>query len=277
MSPMSSQLIGKTVCGYKLNEIIGESKFSTVYRGHDKKSGREAAIKVVAKSALDEAGIRSRYVSTARARLNLQHTALLPIEQFKEDENYIYLIMPLMQESLAAALKRDTFSAEETKRVVSVIAEALDFLHAQSFVHRGVKPGNIFVDPEGNIFLADFGIAKWIDPENQYASPEQGRGESGDYRTDVYLLGAITQQMLGDMSSPAISKAIAPIADDRYESASEFARALADSTIRSGTRGAASPSSARFVWGLLITGLVLACLFASAAIAVSYFVLQSPK
>ncbi|MBI4632241.1 MAG: serine/threonine protein kinase, partial [Chloroflexi bacterium] len=47
---MPSQLIGKTVCGYKLNELIGESKFGAVYRGHDKKSGHEAAIKVVAKS-----------------------------------------------------------------------------------------------------------------------------------------------------------------------------------------------------------------------------------
>lgn len=274
---MSSELIGKTVCGYKLNEVIGESKFSTVYRGHDKKSGRDAAIKVVAKSALDEAGIQSRFISTARARLNLQHTALLPIQQFKEDEDTIYLVMPLMQESLAAALKPGAFSVEETKRVVSVIAESLDFMHAQGFVHRGVKPSNIFVDPEGNILLADFGIAKWIDPENQYASPEQGRGESGDHRSDIYSLGAMTQHMLGDASSPAISKAIAPNADDRYQSASEFARALADSAITSGARGTASPASARLMWGLLITGLVLACMFAFAAFVILYLVLQSPK
>ena len=275
---MSFNLIGKTVCGYKLNEVLGESKFSAVYRGHDKKSGRDVAIKVVAKSALDEAGIRSRFISTARARLNLQHIALLPLEQFKEDEGSIYLVMPLMQESLAAALKHGAFSIEETKRIVSVTAEALDFMHAQGFVHRGVKPSNIFVDPEGNILLADFGVAKWIDPENHYASPEQGRGESGDHRSDIYSLGAITQQMLGGASSPAISKALAPKADDRYQkSAGEFALALANSMIQSGARVAASPSSARLVWGLLITGLVLACLFASAAIAVSYLVLQSPK
>jgi len=54
---MASHLIGKTVCGYKLNEITGESKFSVVYRGHDKKSGQNAAIKVVAKSVLDEIGV----------------------------------------------------------------------------------------------------------------------------------------------------------------------------------------------------------------------------
>jgi|GEM_PF-1831634 len=277
MSLMPSNLIGKTVCGYKLNERVGESKFSAVYRGHDKKTGRDAAIKVVAKSALDEAGIRSRYISTARARLNLQPLALLPIEQFKEDENFIYLIMPLMQESLAAALKFGNFSVEETQRVVAVTAEALDFLHAQGFVHRGVKPSNIFVDPEGNILLADFGIAKWIDPDNQYASPEQGRGESGDHRSDVYSLGAISRQMLSDSSSPVIVKATAPNADDRYQSAGEFARALANSTIQRGARGAASPVSTRLVWGLLITGLVLACMFASAALVVVYFVLQSPK
>jgi len=274
---MPSNLLRKTVCGYKLNEIIGESKFGVVYRGHDKKSGREAAIKVVAKSVLDEAGIRSRFISTARAWLNLQHPALLSIEQFKEDENYVYLVMPLMRESLATALKRDSFSAEETERVVSEIAEALDFLHVQSFVHRGVKPNNIFVDSEGNIFLADFGIAKWIDPENQFASPEQRRGESGDYCSDIYSLGAITQQMLGDASAAAISKAIAPHAEDRYQSAGEFARALENSRIQSGARGAASPASARLVWGILITCLVLACVFASAAIAASYFVMQLPK
>lgn len=274
---MSSNLLGKTVCGYKLNELIGESNLGAVYRGQDKKSGREAAVKVVAKSALDENGLRARYISTARAWLNLQHRALLPIEHFKEDENYVYLVMPLMHESLAAALKRDSFSAEETKRVVSVIAEALDFLHAQSFVHRGVKPNNIFVDSEGNIFLADFGIAKWIDPENQYASPEQGRGESGDYCSDIYSLGVIAQQMLGDASAAAISNAIAPNADDRYQSAGEFARALETSTIRSGARGAASPASARLVWGLLITGLVLACVFAIASFVILYLVMQSPK
>jgi serine/threonine-protein kinase len=271
---MSSTLIGKTVCGYKLNERIGESKFGAVYRGHDKKTGRDAAVKVVAKSALDEAGIRSRYTSTARARLNFQHLALLPVEHFKEDEDSIYLVMPLMQESLAAALKQGAFSEEETKRVISVTAEALDFLHAQGFVHRGVKPSNIFVDPEGNILLADFGVAKWVDPENQYASPEQGRGESGDHRSDIYSLGAIARQMLGDASSTTISKAIAPNADDRYQSASEFARALASSTIQSGAREAASP---KLVWALLIIGVVLACLFASAAVLVVYFILQSPR
>jgi serine/threonine protein kinase len=274
---MPSQRIGKIVCGYKLNELIGESKFGVVYRGHDKKSGRDAAIKVVAKSALDEAGIRSRYISTARARLNLQHLALLPIEQFKEDGDAIYLIMPLMQESLAAALKFGSFSVEETKRVVAVTAEALDFLHAQGFVHRGVKPSNIFVDPEGNILLADFGIAKWIEPENQYASPEQGRGESGDHRSDIYSLGVIAQQMLGGASSSAISKAIAPNADERYQSAGEFARALENSRIQSGARGAASPMSARLVWGVLITCLALMCLFAFTAVMILYLVVQSPK
>jgi len=274
---MPSKLIGKTVCGYKLNELIGESKLGAVYRGQDKKSGREAAIKVVAKLVLDENGIRPRFISMARAWLNLQHPALLSIEQFKEDENYVYLVMPLMRESLATALKRDSFSAEETERVVSEIAEALDFLHAQSFVHRGVKPSNIFVDSEGNIFLADFGIAKWIDPDNLFASPEQKRGESGDYCSDIYSLGAVTQQMLGDASSSAISKAVAPHAEDRYQSAGEFARALENSRIQSGARGAASPASARLVWGILITCLVLACVFASAAIAASYFVMQLPK
>ena len=108
-------------------------------------------------------------------------------------------------ESLAARLKRDgRLSADDTRRVLTDIAEALDYAHRRGVVHRDVKPDNILIDDEtGRALLADFGIAKareeaenltragMIVGSPQYMSPEQARGEDADGRSDLYSLAAV--------------------------------------------------------------------------------------
>jgi serine/threonine-protein kinase len=106
-------------------------------------------------------------------------------------------------------------SLEEVVPIIEQAAAGLDCAHAQTIVHRDLKPGNIIFHADGRILLADFGLAKVLkdvtDHESsqghltsvgtivgtpEYLSPEQGTGDTIDYRTDVYSLGVVLYQML---------------------------------------------------------------------------------
>ena len=101
---------------------------------------------------------------------------------------------------------------EEAVRIIRAVAEALDYSHEQQFLHRDVKPSNILLshpeEPTERIFLADFGIARWVDDPSRltatnmavgtvaYAAPEQLMGEHMDGRADEYALAATAFHLL---------------------------------------------------------------------------------
>jgi hypothetical protein len=94
----------------------------------------------------------------------------------------------------------------EVERIVGAVAEALDHAHRQGLVHRDVKPSNVLIAADGRPALTDFGIARILDETvitesggtlgtPAYMSPEQGKGETGDARSDIYALGVLLYQL----------------------------------------------------------------------------------
>jgi serine/threonine protein kinase len=183
---------------------------ATVYRAYDPLFEREVALKVLPPQLLHDPTFQARFAREAKTIATLEHTGIVPVYDFGEQDGQPFYVMRLMTGgSLAERLAYGPMSVEETVRVVSQVADALDEAHAHGVVHRDLKPGNIMFDQRGNAFLSDFGIAKVVHASTPltsssmligtpaYMSPEQGRGERDiDGRSDVYALGALLFQML---------------------------------------------------------------------------------
>ena len=184
---------------------------ATVYLAHDLKHDRDVAIKVL-KPELGAVLGAERFLSEIKVTANLQHPNLLPLFDSGEADGLLFYVMPFIEgETLRARLQREQqLPVDETIRLISLIAGALDFAHARGVVHRDLKPENILLQA-GQPIVADFGIALAISNAGgervtqtglslgtpHYMSPEQAAGDRDvTARSDQYALAALTYEML---------------------------------------------------------------------------------
>jgi serine/threonine-protein kinase len=198
----------KFIDQYEILGELGQGGMATVYRAQDPHSGLDVAIKVLRREYLTDLGFRARFQREAQMIAALQHPAVVPVLDFGQHQEQLYLVMPYMPGgSLEMRLLRGPLSPREAGDVLARIAAALDHAHLQGLVHRDLKPSNILFDAEGDASLADFGIAVQtvagegvagvIDGTPAYMSPEQCRSEARvDGRSDVYSLGITLYEML---------------------------------------------------------------------------------
>jgi serine/threonine-protein kinase len=194
---------------YRILGELGRGGMATVYRAFDPNVDREVAVKVLPQQFLHDESFRERFMREAKVIARLEHSAIVPIYDFGEQEGQPYLVMRYLPGgTLADRIQEGALTLEETSTIVSRIATALEEAHARGIVHRDLKPGNILFDANGEAFLSDFGIVKLAEASAAltgtgvvgtptYMSPEQAYGDSNvDGRADVYSLGIITYEML---------------------------------------------------------------------------------
>ncbi|MDX1615874.1 MAG: protein kinase [Candidatus Promineifilaceae bacterium] len=195
---------------YQLEAEIGRGGMGTVYRAYDPRFQRRVAIKVLPPQFTHDPNFRARFDNEALLVARLEHSAIVPIYDFGEEDGWPYFVMRLMRGgTLADRLQGDQqVATTAVDAIARRVAAALDKAHANQIIHRDVKPGNILFDEEGEAYLADFGIARLADMTqtvtmigtSEYMSPEQVRGETLDHRVDIYQLGVVLFQALtGDV------------------------------------------------------------------------------
>ena len=207
-------LIGQHVGDYVIDELLGVGGMAKVYRAHDQLLHRDVAIKALLPIFLVRVTHVERFRREAQRVAALDHPHIVPILHFIDNDQGLYLIMPLYAESLRARLKREgRLSLTEALQIVKEIGSALGAAHAHGLIHRDVKPGNILLDDEGHAALTDFGVAREAgskgnpDPLTlagtgltagtpQYMAPEQLREADLDERADLYALGVVVYEML---------------------------------------------------------------------------------
>ncbi|HLJ80049.1 MAG TPA: serine/threonine-protein kinase, partial [Ktedonobacterales bacterium] len=208
-------LIGQSLGGYELLSLLGAGGMAEVYRAKDPKLDREVAVKVLPASLALDAGYVERFRDEARRVAALNHPNVVPVYHYGEERGLLFLVMPVLQESLRDRMERDgLLPVSEATRYVVQVAAALDAAHSQGLVHRDVKPENILINPDGRAMLTDFGIAREASflkrtgsnrtlaatglpvgtPE--YMAPEQLRAGIVDQRADIYALGAVLYELL---------------------------------------------------------------------------------
>jgi serine/threonine-protein kinase len=200
----------ETINRYQVQGEIGRGGMATVYKAFDPRFDRVVAIKVLPREFLHDPEFRARFEREAKTIATLEHSAIVPVYDYGEQDGQLYLVMRFMPGgSMADRLQQGPLSVEEAAEVIKRIGSALDSAHLQGVIHRDLKPGNILLDQHGDAYLGDFGIAHLTTAQTAltasgrlvgtptYMSPEQVYGDKVlDGRSDIYALGVILYQML---------------------------------------------------------------------------------
>ncbi len=269
---MAGSLIGKTIGKYQIVELLGRGGMAEVYKAYQPSLDRYVAIKLMHSFLADDADFLGRFQREAKAVASLRHSNIVQVHDFDVADGIYYMVMEFIDGVTLKAKLQELASnntmmpLDEATRITKDVASALAYAHRRDMVHRDVKPANVMLDREGRIILTDFGIAKILSGPQYtasgamvgtpaYMSPEQGLGQPGDARSDIYALGTMlfqmaTGQLPYDADTPlaivlkhvndplpipsrlnpelpadverVIFKSMAKNPDDRYQTAGEF-------------------------------------------------------
>lgn len=208
---------------YRLEETLGSGGMAEVWRAVDERLERSVAIKFPAANLVDDPEFMVRFFSEAQAVARLSHPNVVHVLDFGEHDGQSYLVMEYAPGgSLKELIEEGPVDAARACELIREAALAAGAAHSEGIVHRDIKPGNILVDEQGHVKLADFGIASTAVAERltatgaaigspHYVSPEQTRGDTATPRSDVYALGVVLYEMLTGVR-PIDADSIAAIA-----------------------------------------------------------------
>ncbi len=275
-------MVGRTLPGgYVILDLIGVGGMGRVYRAEQTNLGRTVAVKIVHPHLVGEENAVARFLTEARAASRLNHPNSVAVIDFdKTPDGQLYLVMEYLRGKDLARVAYEEGPLPFT-RIIDVLRQTLAALseaHHLDIIHRDLKPENVILEPvrAGGDFVkvVDFGLAKMQEASRpsitspgivcgtpEYMSPEQGRGDPLDARSDLYAVGVVMYQLLTgrlpfEAESPTqvvlmhlskappdphkvapertipdvlvdiTMKALAKDANDRFSTASEFADAL---------------------------------------------------
>jgi len=190
---------------YPVLGVLGVGGMGVVYRGLDKSVGREVAIKTLTEATEE---LRQRFLLEARSGI-LNHPNIVTVYDFGEQDGNPYIVMEFVPgDSLENLLRSGRrFSLIEKLDMIRQLCLGLGYAHQKGVVHRDIKPANIMVQPDGNIKIVDFGVARLEKASGHtqtgmvigtfhYISPERLLGKPADGRADIWSAGVILYLLL---------------------------------------------------------------------------------
>jgi serine/threonine-protein kinase len=180
-----------------------------VFRARQASASRDVAIKIISPSLAANPAAVKRFEQEIRAAARLQHPHILPVYDAGVDGGNPYLVMAYVTGGSLAeriAAQPDGLRMDDVISIVGQVASALDYAHAMGVIHRDIKPGNVLLDGQDNVYLSDFGVARLgeeVEPEpvrppgtDAYMAPEVAAGRDASPASDIFGLGALTFEML---------------------------------------------------------------------------------
>ncbi|MEM6457423.1 MAG: protein kinase, partial [Acidobacteriota bacterium] len=206
----------RTVGPYQLDALIGRGGIGEVWRAHDRRLGRDVAIKQLRPERAADPRARARMQREAQALAQLSHPAIVPIFDLIDDDAGDWIVMELIEgPSVAERLADGPLPLAQALEFGAQIARGLAAAHARGILHRDLKTENVLTTHDGQARIVDFGLAKplWDDGADaslsiegaivgtcRAMSPEQARGLAIDERSDLFALGTLLYEMLSGIS-----------------------------------------------------------------------------
>ncbi|HSD82812.1 MAG TPA: serine/threonine-protein kinase, partial [Anaerolineae bacterium] len=181
--------VGENVGAYRIIEQLGQGGMATVFKAYHASLDRYVALKVLHPAFGEDPAFAARFQREARVVAKLEHPNIVPIYDYAEHEKRPYLVMKFIEgDTLKARLDQGPLTSKEILGIVEAVGSALTYAHRQNVLHRDIKPSNVLVAADGQVYLADFGLARiaqlgestlsgdMIIGTPQYISPEQAMG-----------------------------------------------------------------------------------------------------
>lgn len=204
-------LVGSTVDGrYRVLSLLARGGMATVYEALDLRLDRVVALKIMHPHLAHDQAFVSRFQREAKAAARLTHGHVVAVYDQGDDNGVVYLAMEYVPgRTLRDVLRQyGPLSPEQALVFLDPVLEALAAAHAAGFVHRDIKPENVLISDDGRVKVADFGLARALEPNGEsvtqgmiigtvaYLSPEQVERGEADGRSDVYAAGILLFEMI---------------------------------------------------------------------------------
>lgn len=192
---------------YLIEELIGQGGMAEVYKGRDNRLARPVALKVLRGHYALDPELRSRFEEEARAAALVSHPNVVAVYDAGEDDSKAFIVMELVQgETLYDAIARGPMEVSLVRSIGGQVLDALGAAHERGVLHRDIKPANVLLTPEGQVKVADFGIAKAIHPSPDavnhttmnmvlgtpsYLAPERAQGHPATAASDLWAVGVL--------------------------------------------------------------------------------------
>jgi serine/threonine protein kinase len=205
-------------------ELLGKGGMGAVYKARQRRLDRLVALKILPPTVSHRPSFADRFTREARALAKLNHPSIVTLYEFGQAQGLFYFLMEYVDGmNLRQVLNVSRLAPKEALAIVPQICDALQYAHGKGIVHRDIKPENLLMSREGEVKIADFGVAKLVAESleetagdqvltaskseltrargtlgtPQYMAPEQvAHPLDVDHRADIYSLGVVLYQML---------------------------------------------------------------------------------
>ena len=297
---------GSRINRYKILESVHRSELIGIYKAYDTKLERNVFLKTILHSADYSQEAVEFFLSESRSLAKLSHPNIAKVLDFGQEDGNLFLVSEYVPGKPLSEWMTHPMPWQEAVEILLPLTEALAYAHSKGVIHRDLKPDNIIINTENQPVVSDFSLMRIIEEEEtrdmtgtnvglgsaEYISPEQGRGLTVDFRSDIYSLGVIffemvtgkklfyasnsmeivIQHVMADPPKPRsivpslprsveeiILNALSKDRDKRYQTMEDLAGALQDmmESVHNGQKPKPFLRSPRAIAGISIFGLLI--------------------